>query len=356
MCDFLPPPRSAVHPVLRHKALASPRTAASLPAMPKKTGPNKSSSAPKRPAATTKKAAPAAKKAAAPSAKKAAASSAKQAAAGGKAPAAAAKQRGGKAATDPGEAAYHRLKPRLDQLPPDRVVQPRAPVSAAASFVLSEIAPRLADRGLRARFAALPGSEFEHGALDDLVPAAQAALWAQARLAGADAAVPGTRLPVELLSEAEAVRRQMLSVCEYHFRDEPRLAQQVADIRLGQGYLDLAQDLQRLGALYRAEHETLKQDLRFYKAKDAEAALHLSQRITSELRSESATAARQVAWQTWALLLDLYEEVARAGRFLLRQAGEASFPSLHAVARAPVRRPRPDKNPTPAPAPPAQPQ
>lgn len=337
--------------------------------MTKKTPPRPNRPVQKKSAAAPKKAAaPAAKKAApdgdaaAPAAKKAApgggdAASAKKKAAPGGAAGAAAKGRGGEVeAVDPGEAAYRRLQPRLARLSAEHIGQPRAQVSAAASFVLSSVAPRLSDRGLRARFATLPGSEFDHGALDDLAAAAQAALWAQARLADADAAVPGARLPVELLAEAEQLRRHMLGVCEYHFRDEPRLARQVADIRLGQGYLDLAEDLRRLGALYRAERDTLKQDLRFYDAKHAETALRLSERITSELRSESAAAARQVAWETWALLLELYEEVARGGRFLLRQAGETTFPLLHAAARIPARRSRPAKNPTPAGGSPDKPQ
>lgn len=256
---------------------------------------------------------------------------------------------------DPGEAAYAALQPRLAQIAAERVVQPRAQVSAAASFVLSTIAPRLSDKRLRARFASLPAAEFDHSALDDLVPAAHAALWAQAQLAAADAGVPGARLPEELISQATELRQLMLAVCDYHFRDDVRLSQQVADIRSGTGYLDLAEDLRRLSALYRSERETLKQDLRFYKAKDADTALHLSQRITSELRPQSTEAARQISWRTWALLLELYEEIARGGRFLLRQAGESAFPLLHAAARVPVRRSRSPKAPPPAspPAPPA---
>ena len=257
----------------------------------------------------------------------------------------------GVAAKDPGEAAYQKLQPRLAKIAAEQLAPPRTQASLAASFVLSSVVPLVMDKKLRARYAALPATEFDHSALADLEPAAQAALWAQAQLAAADAGAPGGRLPVDLIDQATELRQLMLTVCEYHFRDDAPLAQQIADIRSGSGYLDLAEDLQRLGALYRSERDTLKQDLRFYKAEDAATALKLSQRITSELRFQSSQDARQVAWRTWALLLELYEEVARGGRFLLRQAGDAAFPTIITAGRAAARRSRPAKPPVPESAP-----
>ncbi len=262
----------------------------------------------------------------------------------------------GVAATDPGEAAYQKLLPRLEKIAAERVTQPRTQPSAAASFVLSSVVPQLADKRLSARFATLPAAEFDHSALADLGPAAQAALWAQAQLATADAGTPGGRLPLDLIDQATELRQLMLTVCEYHFRDDLRLGRQLSDIRAGSGYLDLAEDLQRLGALYRSERDTLKQDLRFYKAADAATALQLAQRITSELRYQTTVEARQVAWRTWALLLELYEEVARGGRFLLREAGEAAFLPLTVAGRPALRRSRPAKEPAPESAPQPGPQ
>lgn len=127
----------------------------------------------------------------------------------------------------------------------------------------------------------------------------------------------------------------MLDVCAYHFRDDAALRAQVDDIRSGQGYLDLAEDLHRLAGLYRGQAATLKQDLRFYREGDAKDALDLSGGITRELRSQGPQAAREVAWLTFAVLAALYAEVARAAHFLLREAGEAAFPSL-ITARSPL--------------------
>ncbi len=108
----------------------------------------------------------------------------------------------------------------------------------------------------------------------------------------------------------------------------------------------LVEDLSRLASLYRAQAATLKQDQRFYRADDVKDALDLSSRITRELKSQGPQATRDTAWRTFAVLAATYAEVARAGHFLLREAGTTAFPSLYAVSRStPKRR---EKNP-PAP-------
>lgn len=251
-------------------------------------------------------------------------------------------------AVDSGEAAFLRLKPKLDRIAAERVAQPRAEVRAAASFVLSDSVARLKDRKLRDRFLSLPAAEFQHSALDDLSAAAEAALYTQAELAQAEAGTPGAMLPVELVSEATKLRADMLTVCEYHFRGNTKLSAQVEDIRSGQGYLDLAEDLKRLAGLYRAEKATLKQDLRFYRAADEAHALHLAKRITSELRIQGPQAAREMAWRAWALLVELYGEIERGAHFLLREEAATAFPPLHSVGRT---APRPQKKTPPAPTP-----
>lgn len=265
------------------------------------------------------------------------------------------KAEGAKAPSDPGEAAFLRIQARVNALPAAQVGQPRGDARMAASFVLSDTVPRLVDRGLLARLAALPKAEFDHSALADLRPAAEAVLWTQTQLAQVDAGASGARLPVDLVAEASALRGRMLDVCAYHFRDDAALRAQVDDIRSGQGYLDLAEDLSRLAGLYRAQAATLKQDLRFYRAADATDAFDLSGRITRELRSQGPQAAREVAWRTFAVLAALYAEVARAAHFLLRDAGPAAFPPLYAVSRAaPKRRDKTAPAPPTPPAPPSK--
>lgn len=247
---------------------------------------------------------------------------------------------------DSGEVAFRRLKPDLDAIPADRVMQPRVDVRAAASFVLSASVPRLKDPVLHKRFLSLPATEFPHGALDDLGAAAEAVLFTQAQLSQAEAGTPGAMLPVELVNQATALRAELLKVCAYHFDGDAKLSAQVQDIRAGHGYMDLAEDLKRLAGLYRTEKAVLSQDRRFYRPEDEALALQLSKRITSELRTQGPEAAREIAWRAWTLLVLRYREVERGAQFLLGEDAAAAFPPLFAVGRA---RPRSRDNTPPAP-------
>ena len=255
---------------------------------------------------------------------------------------------------DPGEAAFDALRSALLSLPTERIGPPRADVRAAASFVLSDTMPRLSDATLRSRLLSLPKTEFDHSAIDSLPLAAQAVLWAQTQLAESEAGPSSGRLPPALVSSATALRQNMIEVCAYHFRHDVRLQAQIDDIRGGQGYLDLAEDLRRLAALYRSEHKTLSADTRFYQKSDADQALHFAQRIVSELRPVRSDAAREQVFRTFALLLKLYEEVARAARFLLRESGDTAFPSLYTASRTFGRRKGAAKPTEPLPSPAAR--
>ena len=228
-------------------------------------------------------------------------------------------------AADPGELAFTKLQPQLAAIAADRLGPPRAEVRAAASFVLSDTVPRLSDPSLRARLLSLPKTEFHHAAIDDLGLCAQALLWAQSRLAQAEAEPSTAKLPLTLVQESVSLRQRMIEVCAYQFRDDAHLQKQVDDIRAGQGYLDLAEDLRRLAALYRSEHAQLIHDQRFYHPGDADTALHLSQRITSELRSPRPDASRESVWRAFALLQSVVHNA------------WARFAGLHSTMQATAR-------------------
>ena len=220
---------------------------------------------------------------------------------------------------------------------------------AAASFVLSEVMPVLADKSLAARFATLPSSEWDPQSLIDLPLCAQAVLHSGTELASATARTDATRLPEALLTEATAVKARMLKVLDYQLGDDEPVARELAAIRPGVGYLDLAQDLAQLAKLYQTGRAQLQNDRHLYQATDETLAATLSQRIFSELRRDEPTAQRERLSQATSLLVYLYEEVAATARWLLRQqpdAAERRFPSLIAATRRPRK-----KAPTPAPQP-----
>lgn len=145
----------------------------------------------------------------------------------------------------------------------------------------------------------------------------------------------GARLPRELVEEATALRLRMLSVAEYNLGDDPDVAKRLADIRAGVGYLDLAEDLNRLGMLYQANASTLARDQHKYRAEDGARAFALDAEIVAHLDAERRAGVAhwtEQAQRLATLLRATYDDVAATGRWLLRhlpaEALQRRFPSL----------------------------
>lgn len=264
-----------------------------------------------------------------------------------------------KTAGDAGSEAVRELATRLARLPKTAIQAPATDVRAAATFALG-VAQKLAGKALRERFRSLPASEFDAQNLELLEAAAQAALSAQLQHESAEASSTLAKVPLELAQRAATQRERMLRLCDYYFEDDEQLGAEVRDIRRGAGYLDLASDLRRLAQIYKKQHAIVSQDRRLYVAQDGPQAAAIAEEILSELgrgagkgrRISGATALREQLWRSFALLLQIYDEVAAAGRFLLRhENGAAQFPSLITAGRLP--RKRPSRKPAPLPQPPA---
>jgi hypothetical protein len=195
-----------------------------------------------------------------------------------------------------------------------------------------------------ARFASLPAGEFDIQHVHRLETAALATWYASLMLRSASVTA-GVKIPESVVVEATALKHMMLKVLEYNLGHDANLNTELADIRQGTGYMDLASDLMRLATLYRAHAADLATDVRHYQADSAETAGRFAQAIHQVLGDGRDTSARY--WsnympRAWSLLVTTYEEVAAAGRWLFRhENGEARFPSLYTIGRQ--RRRRPDE-------------
>jgi len=241
------------------------------------------------------------------------------------------------------QAAFDKLLPRLEKIPLDDLQAPRTGVDMAAIFALG-VADELSEHAFRLRAARLPKEFFDIRVLDDLRPAALAAWHAATQLLAANAHGAEAKLPVDLVSEANDVKSRMLRVADYHFDADTLQGREVADIRIGTGYRDLAQDLLRLAKLYRLSEARLIEDRIWYRADDAERANALAQKILRAL-GESRSADQKL-WaervqRAWALLVSLYEDATATAAWLQRHDPEPKlYTSIYAAGRAPQRRPR----------------
>ncbi|HEU4405659.1 MAG TPA: hypothetical protein VFS43_10245 [Polyangiaceae bacterium] len=146
------------------------------------------------------------------------------------------------------EACFARARPAIEALAPEQIRRINVYVPAAVAIAVG-VLPKL--RGLRDAMLALPGGA---DSLDKLEDYAFAALYAHAlTLANGEG---GTRLRA-LLREATPLREKLLASAELLARFGHLDAAQVGAIRPGSGYLDTAQDLAALAAIFRASWATI---------------------------------------------------------------------------------------------------
>ncbi len=235
-----------------------------------------------------------------------------------------------------GEQALLSLMPRLNVLSADQLERPRADLELVALGALA-LARTVREPNLRARFRALPPSEFDPEWLELLEPLAWA-LWHVHRTHRAlSAASAAPVVPVDLSEAATELERRMQTCVEYHLADHPEAGAKVAFLRVGTGYRDLAGDLMGYAELYREHRDELCHDRKHYRAGDADEAVVLATRLFEAIAMGQGGDQHRLALRdrAWTLLARCYEEIVTTGRWLLRRdpfAG-ALFPSLQALGR-----------------------
>src|SRR5690606_8178363 len=128
-----------------------------------------------------------------------------------------------------------------------------------------------------------------------------------------------------------------------YYLDEDRAGQdELAAIRQGKGYMNLANGLIRLARLYELHADALARDGHRYRAADRDDASRVAHAIMRQLgegRIDDAARWSDYVRRAWTLLARIYEQVSAAGRFLFRdENADALFPSLVTVCRARGRR------------------
>lgn len=247
-----------------------------------------------------------------------------------------------------GQAATEKLMPYLKAIAAKDVLLPTIDPQAAAVKVLGMMQTLKSEGAdVVARLKALPKSEFDASKLDLLEPAARALLQSRAELASMQAAATGAKVPVSLLEQGQELKDRMMRLIDYHLGDvadngkadgEGSVASELADIRKGTGYLDLASDLVRLAALHRKNTAELDSDKKLFRATDPDDAVAVAGKIQDCLGTSAALTsnpAKDLAARSWTLLKTTYDDVVMTGRWLLRNEdrGARLFPRLHTGSR-----------------------
>ena len=241
---------------------------------------------------------------------------------------------------------YELVLDRAMKLAPSAVQRPtidtqRAAIVALAVWKLTQ-EPEVA-----VRFALLPAALFDPTHIENLHALAWAIWHAEMTLRAARVGATDAKLSVILVDGATLTRAELIRILDYHL-DDPKDRAELAAIISGAGYLDLANDLQRLRALAIAHAAELAGDKR-YRPELVEQCLTYSEQIISDLGLQDRAIARQLDLQQriWTLLLKSYTEVADTGRFIFRDTAMAErFPSLFTASRRYTRMPTAAVEPT----------
>lgn len=166
------------------------------------------------------------------------------------------------------------------------------------------------------------------------------------------------KIPAALVVEGDELLRRMRRLTEYHFDDDVELGPVLAELRLGSGHLDRANDLEEYADIYRDKRESLRADTRFYRATDERDARRVAAEIYRALGLSTRdgehdwTALQGAAWPA---LLRLFNELRRVGVYL-SGGDESGWPTLVSAARSARKSaaeraeedPPPDEEPKPA--------
>jgi hypothetical protein len=236
-----------------------------------------------------------------------------------------------------GQSAYDFIQPLLATVADDELLVINVDQTAAAIGAIG-VAERAREPALLARFQSLPPSEFDPSQIDLLSTLGWAMLHVATRLGEARAHGRG-KLPPTLVESAVTLETRMQLCCEYHLGDHPEAGGELARLRSGTGYRDLAADLLGYAEFYRTYQDVLSRDLKHYRPTDEAEAVQTAEQIYT-LLGEVATAEPPItsidARRVWTLLVPTYENVTATGRWLLRHESsraERLFPSLFRVSR-----------------------
>lgn len=252
-----------------------------------------------------------------------------------------------------GERALAEIRTHLVALEPHEVETPNVDLELAALAALN-VARLVHEPSLLERLRSMPAAEFDHEQLGRLEPLAWAAWYAHRVHQIASQSATSAVVPVALAEAATELERRMQRCVEYHLADHAAAAPKVAFLRAGNGYRDLAGDLMGYAELYRAYVEELRHDRKQYREGDADEAERLAKQLfeTLALAQGGAGQAASLRDRAWTLLSRCYDEVATAGRWLLRHEANVAelFPLLQVAGRSRASRSKAGKATEPAPA------
>lgn len=231
-------------------------------------------------------------------------------------------------------AAFAEVEDRLQSLAADDLSQMNANLDDAAMAGLV-LADRANEESRKPLFDAIPEILMPKGMVARLERTALAAQHIALEARSEDSETQSGKADPALIQEAAEKRALMLSTIDYNLGHVESVARETTDIRLGNGYLDLARDLRRCGKIYVTHAVVLKKDTVKYDPKDVEAARDLATRIEEQVRGAQSRTKKFAGLRGRAFneLSFVYNEVKAAADFIYRSDATTrdQFPAMRVL-------------------------
>lgn len=242
-----------------------------------------------------------------------------------------------------GEEAFSSQVHALRAMDPSKVVIPNVDCSAAAIATLQLV--RAANMKARAPLFERTREAMGEHTIPELNVRGWTLWHADQRAQSAQASKVTTRVDVRLVNEGTEIRTRNLKLFDYYFGDDPRMDAELADIRRGTGFMDLAKDLTRIARHLTMHKADIAHDTKYYRAEDEGRIRGIVNEILAALQRDDESAELfDLRNRAYTRVLECYEGVKAAADLLFRASPTdlAAFPALRTAALAIAnRRPSP---------------
>lgn len=224
------------------------------------------------------------------------------------------------------EKCFAEVRDALAAIPEEKVAGPNLDLEAVAmaGLVLVDRA-RKDDRA--AFLAKLAPAFIEANLIDKLETTCLAAQYIVDNAATEGATEETYKVDAALVEQATATKKRMIKTIEYNLENVDSVRREVDDIKLGTGYMDLAQDLSRLAKVYDGLHgKALVHDKVNYRATDKADARTQAEAIRKQYRASKSKERDfdKMRPRAYAEVQRLYNELRDAAQFAYRHHPEIS--------------------------------
>ncbi len=233
------------------------------------------------------------------------------------------------------EKAYNDIRDTLAAVPEAKIAGLNIDLAQAAMAGLV-LVDRANEDGIAEKIAKLAPEFIEVDLIANLETACLAAQYIEDRAATEEATTQTVKVDAVVFDRATQVKGRMIKCLSYIMEGTKSVEDEIADIKLGTGYLDLASDLTRLAALYVLHAKLISKDPKNYRDTDLAQARADADEVRAQYRASKTQSAEwdRLRPRAYVEIVRLYNELRDTVHFVYRKQAEVKdeFEALRTAA------------------------